>query len=322
VSQCSYPHYSPAAVLSLPGKYSAFTTAIFPIATRPRLEHLIHSLDLDQHCGASATRLYSTSSTALSNMAEFMFVNLNNPTQNKRREVRKLVRSHVSYIQHSQKRTELGQVQKPSKSRYTDRSVNGWAVLDDRRAGHLSQRKSNTPSGVTPHQSISPGADPIRIPRQLYNDDLPAVGSLRRCSRQSQGQPRNPPAPPTPMPTDEVNAKKESPQAVSTLPKVKSETAVTTTPERVIIKQEPGYETDQRRDIISQHSSPSLRSASTFGRDGEDDQLPYYPFPLLHPSLGDPTDELRIRIEVLRVSLPSIMVLSLRLHSPGRNRVS
>jgi hypothetical protein len=251
-----------------------------------------------------------------------MFVNLNNPTQNKRREVRKLVRSHVSYMQHSQKRTELGQVQKPSKSRYTDRSVNGWAVLNDRKAGHLSQRKSNAPSGVTPHQPISPGADAIRIPRQLYNDDLPAVGSLRRCSRQSQGQPRNPLAPPTPMPTNEANAKKESPQAVSTLPKVKSETTVTTTPERVIIKQEPGYEMDQIRDIISQHYSPSLQSSSTSGRDGEGDQLPYYPFPLLHPSLGDPTDELRIRIEVLRVSLPSIMVLSLRLHSPGRNCVS
>jgi hypothetical protein len=100
------------------------------------------------------------------NMAEFMFVNLNNPTQNKRREVRKLVRSHVSYMQHSQKRTELGQVQKPSKSRYTDRSVNGWAVLDDSIAARSSQLKVDSASGLNSgllpqHQSTVPGSSPI-----------------------------------------------------------------------------------------------------------------------------------------------------------------
>jgi hypothetical protein len=111
------------------------------------------------------------------NMAEFMFVNLNNPTQNKRREVRKLVRSHVSYMQHSQKRTELGQVQKPSKSRYTDRSVNGWAVLDDSIAARSSQLKVDSASGLNSgllpqHQSTVPGSVQVRLPRQMYDKEL------------------------------------------------------------------------------------------------------------------------------------------------------
>ena len=320
MSQCSYPYYSPTAVLSLPGKYSAFTIPIFPIATRPHVEHLIHSLELYQHCGASATRLYSTCSTALGNMAEFMFVNLNNPTQNKRREVRKLVRSHVSYIQHSQKRTELGQVQKPSKSRYTDRSVNGWAVLDDSRAAHPSQINVNAASGLVSsllpqHQSTVPDSAQTRSPRQLYSNDLTVVGKSRRRPKQSQCQSKAPPTPPTPILGDEVNTKKESPHAVSTLPTVKSETTATS-PEGVFIKQELDHETDHKLDIVSEHSSrsQSLSSSSTFQLGWESLEPASNSLPPLYFSLRDPTDELREGIELSELSMSSVMVSPPRSH--------
>jgi hypothetical protein len=110
-------------------------------------------------------------------MAEFMFVNLNDPTQNKRRGVRKLVRSHVSCVQHSQKRIELGDVRKQSQSRYTDRSVNAWELLDDSKAGQLSQLSANAASDVdssllTQHHTTLPGLGPIRCLRQVPTESI------------------------------------------------------------------------------------------------------------------------------------------------------
>jgi hypothetical protein len=247
-------------------------------------------------------------------MAEFMFVNLNNPTQNKRREVRKLVRSHVSYMQHSQRRTELGQVQKPSKSRYTDRSVNGWAVLDDSIAARSSLQvnsASGLHSGLLPqHQSTPPGPVQVRSPRQMYKQEPPAAGKSRRRPRQSPRQPKAPATPPpTPVLDDEVNAKQESPQPRSTLSIVKSEAAVTS-PEDVIIKQEPEHQTDHRWDIVPQHSSRSQSpsSASTSQWDCEGDGPSPKSFAVFFSNLKDPTDELRTRIELSRISLSSVKV--------------
>jgi hypothetical protein len=255
------------------------------------------------------------------NMAEFMFVNLNNPTQNTRREVRKLVRSHVSYMQHSQKRTELGQVQKPSKSRYTDRSVNGWAVLDDSIAARSSQLKVDSASGLNSgllpqHQSTVPGSVQVRLPRQMYDKELTATGKSRRRPRQSPRQPKAPATPPaTPVLGDEVNAKQESPQPMSTLPIVKSEDAVTS-PKGVVIKQEPEYQMDHRWDIVPQHSSrsQSLSSASTSQWDWESDEPSPKSFAFFFSNLKDPTDELRTRVELSRISLSSVMVSLSWLH--------
>jgi hypothetical protein len=250
-------------------------------------------------------------------MAEFMFVNLNDPTQNKRREVRKLVRSHVSYKQHSQKRLELGQVQRPSKARYTDRSINGWAVLDDSRADHSSQLKVNATSGVdsglfTQHQSILPSPVHIRCPRQLFNKELAASDNTRRRPRRKQCQPKASPKLLTPVPYDESNANTDSPQTVSTLSVVKSENTVTS-PKGIIIKQEPDYQTDHKWEIVSRHSSrsQSLASPSTPRWDWKGEEPSITSFPLLYPSLSDPTDELRNRIELSRMSLSSVMVLPL-----------
>jgi hypothetical protein len=254
-----------------------------------------------------------------SNMAEFMFVNLNDPTQNKRREVRKLVRSHVSYMQHSQRRIELGQVEKQPKPRHTG-SINGWAVLDDSRASHSSERKANATSGfdsrlvpernlLLQHKSVLPGADPVRYPRQLYNKELVATVKNRRHPRRNQRQLKTSPTLPTPTPDDGANVCKDSPRAVSTPPTVKSETIVRS-PKQVIIKREPEYEADHERDIVSQRSSRSLSSSSTSGRDRKSDQPLDSSLPPLYSSLEDPTDELRIQIELSRTSLPSIMVSS------------
>jgi hypothetical protein len=272
----------------------------------------LQNLTLKPACNSAGV----PSSQTPSNMAEFMFVNLNDPTQNKRREVRKLVRSHVSYMQHSQKKTELGQVQKPSKSRYTDRSVNGWAVLDEGRAGQLSQRKANAAHGLdsgllAQHQSTLPGSDPIRSPRQLYHKELPAATKSQRRPRQTQRQPKGSPTPPTPILGDEVNAKKESPQAVSILPIVKSEVYMTS-PGEVIVKQEQEQE-DQRNhkwDIVSQHAlrSQSLSSSSKFELGWEGVELPSTPLSFFFSNLGDPTDELRNRIEFSKMSMSSLMV--------------
>jgi hypothetical protein len=269
-----------------------------------------------------------SSSQPPSNMAEFMFVNLNEPTQNKRREVRKLVRSHVSYMQHSQKRTELGQVQKPSKSRYTDRSVNGWAVLDDGRAGRHSQLKLKAASGLdsgllTQHQSTLPGSDPIRSPRQLYNKELPAATKSQRRPRQTQRQPKSSTTSPTPISGDEVNARKESPQAVPTLPTAKSEVYVKS-PEVVIVKQEPGYRTDQKWDIVSQDSSllQSPSSSAIFEWGWAGDEPSYYSFPPSYSNLSDPTDELRNRVELARMSMSSVTVSLLHFTYSIRNRES
>jgi hypothetical protein len=242
-----------------------------------------------------------------------MFVNLNNPTQNKRREVRKLVRSHVSYMQHSQRRTELGQVQKPSKSRYTDRSVNGWAVLDDSIAARSSLQvnsASGLHSGLLPqHQSTPPGPVQVRSPRQMYKQEPPAAGKSRRRPRQSPRQPKAPATPPpTPVLDDEVNAKQESPQPRSTLSIVKSEAAVTV-PEDVVIKQEPE---DHRWDIVPQHSSRShsLSSSSASNRHWKYDESLSSSPPPLYFNLGDPTDELRNQIELSGLSMSSVMVSS------------
>jgi hypothetical protein len=255
-----------------------------------------------------------------------MFVNLNEPTQNKRREVRKLVRSHVSYMQHSQKRLELGQVQKQSRSRYTDRSVNGWAVLDEGRAGQLSQRKANAALGLdsgllTQHQSTLPGSDPIRSPRQLYNKELPAATKSQRRPRQTQRQPKASPMSLTPILN--VNAKEKPPQAVPTLPAVKSEVYVTS-PRGVIVKQEQEDQTDHKWDIVSQHSSllQSPSSSPTFEWGSAGDELPSTSLPFFFSNLGDPTDELRNRIELSRMSMSSVMVYLLQLLLSTSNRRS
>jgi hypothetical protein len=255
-------------------------------------------------------------------MAVFMFVNLNNPTQNKHREVRKLVRSHVSYMQHSQKRTDLGQIQKPSKSRHNDRSVNGWAVLDDNsRAARSSQLKVNAASdldsGLLPqHQSTLPGSVQARSPRQMYDKKLTTAGKTRGRPRQSQRQPKASPTPqPIPIVDEEVNTKPESPQAVSTLPNVKSETAAAS-PEEFPIKQEMEHETDHKWDIVSQHSSqsqslsPSSTRSKWGGWEGDRSSSKSLP-PLYYFSLGDPTDELRNRVELSGIGLSSALVSSL-----------
>jgi hypothetical protein len=254
-------------------------------------------------------------------MAEFMFVNLNNPTQNKRREVRKLVRSHVSHVQHSLKRTELGQVQKPSKSRYVDRSVNGWAVFDDGKAGQQSQMKISAAFGLAPrplvqHESTLPDSDLTRSPRQLYYQELPATDKSRRRTKQGQRQPKASPTSPTPILGTEVNVK-ESPQVVgSTLSTVKCETAATS-PEGVFVKQELDHEKDGILDIVSEHSSrsQSLSSSSAFQRGWEGDKPAGDSFTTLYSSLGDPTDELRNRIELAGIGLSSALVLMLSLFS-------
>jgi len=246
-----------------------------------------------------------------------MFVNLNNPTQNKRREVRKLVRSHVSHIQHSLKRTELGQVQKPSKSRYTDRSVNGWAVLDESRAAHPSQRKVNAASGLDSsllpqHQSTSSGSAQSRSPRRLHSKNLAVAGKSRRHSRQSQCQPKDSHTPLTPTSSDGIKIKEESPQVVSIPSTVKSETDVTSS-EGVCIKRDPDRETNRRLDIVSEHSlrSQSLTSSSALQWSWKgDDPARSSPAPLYF-SLGDPTDELRNRIELAGIGMSSTMVSTL-----------
>ena len=254
-----------------------------------------------------------------------MFVNLNDPTQNKQREVRKLVRSHVSYIQHSQKRTELGQVQKQSKSRYTDRSVNGWAVLNDfTRAGQSSQLKTDAASGVDPgliaqHQTALPDSGPNRYPRQLYSEELPPVGKSRRRPRRARCQPKASPTPPTQILDADADtgsyANKDSPPAVSIVPTVKSETAVTS-PDMFPMKQESEHETDRKWDTVSQHSAQSqiTSSPSITGLGWVGHQRLSSSSPPLYPSLGDPTDELRNRIELSGLSLSSVKVLSLRPH--------
>jgi hypothetical protein len=287
-----------------------------------RLERLAKSSELPSVTGcrrsARARSLQSTDSFGsqdFGNMAELMFVNLSDPTQNKRRGVRKLVRSHVSYIQHSQKRIELGHVKKQDKSQYTDRSVNGWALLDDSRAGQLSPLKANEASGVdsgllSERQATLPGSGPIRCPRQPYNKELTAAGVCRRRPRQNQCQPRTLPTPPTPILDGEVHAKKDSPQAVSRLlPTMESETVVTST-DGVLTKQEPGYETEYKWDIVSQYRSrrQRLSSSSTSGWGCEGDEPSSTSFHPLYSSLDDPTDEVRIWIERLRISLPSVMV--------------
>ena len=247
-----------------------------------------------------------------------MFVNLNEPTQNKRREVRKLVRSHVSYIQHSQKRGDLGQVEKQSKSRYIHRSVNGWAVLDDNgRAGQTSKLNASAASGVhscllPQHQPMSTGLNPIRHSRQLCQKELPADGKSRRRLRRDQFQPRALPMPPTPIVNDDVtaNINEDPPQAVSTMPTVNSETVITS-PGRVFIKQEPDYETDHKWDIVSNdypQSQEMITSSVSGGREGE--WQASRSLPSLHSSLGDPTDELRNRIEFSGLSFSSVLVSS------------
>jgi len=255
-------------------------------------------------------------------MAEFMFVNLNNPTQNKRREVRKLVRSHVSHVQHSLKRTELGQVQKPSKSRYVDRSINGWAVFDDGKAGQQSQMKISAAFGLAPrplvqHESTLPDSGPTRSPRQLYYQELPATDKSRHRTKQGQRQPEASPASPIPILGTEVNVKEESPQVVvSTLSTVKCETAATS-PEGVFVKQELDHETDGILDIVSEHSSrsQSLSSSSAFQRGWEGDKPASDSFTTLYSSLGDPTDELRNLIELAGIGLSSALVLTPSLFS-------
>jgi hypothetical protein len=239
-------------------------------------------------------------------MAEFMFVNLSDPTQNKRRGVRKLVRSHVSCVQHSQKRIELGDVRKQSQSRYTDRSVNAWELLDDSKAGQLSQLSANAASDVdssllTQHHTTLPGLGPIRCLRQVSNKELTAAGNSRRRPRRNQCLPKASPAPPTPILDGEGRGKKGSLQAVSRLfPAVKSETGVMS-PDRILIRQEPEYETDYKWDTVSQHS---LRWG------WEDDEPSFSSFPPFYSSLDDPTDEVRIWVELSRISLPSVLVSS------------
>jgi hypothetical protein len=278
------------------------------------LRLLSFNLTLKPACNSTGV----SSSQTPNNMAEFMFVNLNEPTQNKRREVRKLVRSHVSYMQHSQKRLELGQVQKQSKSRYTDRSVNGWAALDEGRAGQLSQRKANAALGLdsgllAQHQSTLPGSDPIRSPRQLYHKDLPAATKSQRRPRPTQGQPKASPMPPTPILGEQVTAKKESTHSVSTLPIVKSEVYVTS-PGGIVAKQEQENQADSKWDIVPQHSSrsQSLSSSSTFEWGWEGDEPPCTSLPFFFSNLGDPTDELRNRIGLSKMSMSSVMVALLQ----------
>ena len=253
-------------------------------------------------------------------MAEFMFVNLNDPSQNKRNGVRKLVRSHVSHMQHSQKRIELGQIQKQTKYKHTNRSVNGWMVLDDSRSSHLSQRNAKAASCVDSTlpiqcQSTSPGIDPVRRPRQLYKGELAAPGGIRRRSGRDQCQPKASPTPPTPIFDDDASANEDSVEGVSTLPAAKSELAVTR-PEGIIVNQAAENQTDHKWDIVSQHSSQlgCLSSSSTPGWSWELDESSSASIPHPYSSLGDPTDELRNWIELLRICLPSVMVLSLQVH--------
>lgn len=251
-------------------------------------------------------------------MADFMFVNLNEPSQNKRHEVRKLVRSHVSHVQHSQKRIELGQIQKHSKSRHTDRSINGWMVLDDSRSGHSSQRKTKAASCVdsslhTQQYSTLPGIDTARRPRRLYKERFAAPGEIRRRSGRDQCQPKASPMPPTPIFDDEARANEDPAEVVSTLPAAKSEMAVTS-PEGIIVNQVAENQTDHKWDLVSQHSSQlgGLSSSSTPGWSWELDESSSASIPHLYSSLGDPTDELRNWIELSGISLPSAMVLSLQ----------
>jgi hypothetical protein len=320
----------------LPRGYSVSTTWIltFRLSTSPltfspgTFHHLARNtsaLRLPSFLKPACNSTGVSSSQTPNNMAEFMFVNLNEPTQNKRREVRKLVRSHVSYMQHSQKRTELGQVQKPTKSRYTDRSVNGWAVLDDGRAGQRSQLKLKAASGLNSgllaqHQSTLPGSDPIRSPRQLYNEEITAPTKSQHRPRQIQRQPKASTSP-TPIPGDEVNAMKESPQTVSTLPIIKSEVYVTS-PGGVIVKQEQEDQTDRKWDIVSQHSSGSQSLSSPFTSEWrwEGDESQSTSLPFFFSNLGDPTDELRNRIELSRMSMSSVMVSLLHFTHSIRNR--
>ena len=98
-----------------------------------------------------------------------------------------------------------------------------------------------------------------------------------------------------------------------TLPTVKSETAAAS-PGEILIKQEMEHETDGNWDIVSQHSSRSLSLSSSSTECGrwEDDKPSSKSLqPLYYFSLGDPTNELRNRIELSGIGLSSALVSSL-----------
>jgi hypothetical protein len=123
--------------------------------------------------------------------------------------------------------------------------------------------------------------------------------------------------PPTPFFDDEAGANEDPAEEVSTPPTAKSESAVTS-PAGIIVNQAAENQTDHKWDIVSQHSSQleGLSSSSMPGWSSELDEPSSASYLHLCSSLGDPTDELRARIELSRISLPSVMVSLLQHHSP------
>jgi hypothetical protein len=90
-------------------------------------------------------------------MVEFHFVNYNDPAQTKSRDVRKFIRSHVSHVQHEQKRTELGQIlHKQTRPRSSKQSIDAWKCEEGL---YRDRSRSPTPQPLSRSTGSSLGTD-------------------------------------------------------------------------------------------------------------------------------------------------------------------
>lgn len=270
-------------------------------------------------------------------MLDFLFVNFDDPAQGKNREVRALVRSHVSFVQHRRQESAEGRPQRRPRPRHAHRSINAWAPHDSRSGpppsstpteGSISSANSaprSESNRTTQQQPGLHGCDQLRRPRPghtLNAAELPVRSATQHHVGQNQRQLEGHPFAPAHSSSTRANASGDPTPVSSSWPSQNGETTTTTTggplkitaTPNLLSGQEAGFKRhtwQQPRPLASQGLSGDFETHSTPAFDSS---------PSFYLNLGDPTDKLRSQLALLSISLSSVRVWSSRLQKTYASR--
>jgi hypothetical protein len=237
-------------------------------------------------------------------MVEFQFVNYNDPAQNKKADVRRFIRSHISHFQHEQKRTELGRALRKQRPRYYERSIDAWKVASE--PCHTTRHPSTLPAS-----SASNNASDIDVDRGSQDMLGPAITNTQHDTVLTQRPEAQSPALSLGACSSKDLVRDLTPataeplcQESGSLPKTEDN-----------IKAEEAdfsnqiFRKNAMHDVCPQTSLQCANPSGYCAAVTEGRITPYRSVPqVLFENLRDPTDELRNWVEVQRISVSSLTV--------------